>query len=313
MKEDHPLFTLAFPLSRLYFVFLWQSDTLSSFILIGQMSAPHLPWQTWPVDSILHFGFFFFFFFNFWWVRGVPWPSEPHTIPPPPSSFLSPFAPFPFPDVTSWREGGGRNIISATSLSASPTELGSRNSSAGDGAPSSACASESKDPSLRPPQPVRRGASQFLGSVYHPPTYHDMLPAFVSLQSVHSVPTESDRSCPAEPTSRGWMSSVGVPHPRPVSLPWCLILEVSIAFAFSFPLFQILRASGFFPWWCGCYLNLGSFRKRRGRYSPRHKSPDLCTDGRKNGGDGDRINWETPRLSCFCFPFARTNSDASGT
>ncbi|XP_055397422.1 protein PRRC2B isoform X12 [Bubalus kerabau] len=82
-------------------------------------------------------------------------------------------------NVTSWREGGGRNIISATSLSASPTELGSRNSSAGDGAPSSACASESKDPSLRPPQPVRRGASQFLGSVYHPPTYHDMLPAFM--------------------------------------------------------------------------------------------------------------------------------------
>uniref|UniRef100_A0A8B9XCD1 Proline rich coiled-coil 2B n=1 Tax=Bos mutus grunniens TaxID=30521 RepID=A0A8B9XCD1_BOSMU len=106
-------------------------------------------------------------------------------------------------NVTSWREGGGRNIISATSLSASPTELGSRNSSAGDGAPSSACASESKDPSLRPPQPVRRGASQFLGSVYHPPTYHDMLPAFVSLRGVHSVPTESDRSCPAEPTSRG--------------------------------------------------------------------------------------------------------------
>ncbi|XP_065784298.1 protein PRRC2B isoform X11 [Muntiacus reevesi] len=82
-------------------------------------------------------------------------------------------------NVTSWREGGGRNIISATSLSASPTELGSRNSSAGDGAPSSACTSDSKDPSLRPAQPVRKGASQFLGNVYHPPTYHDMLPAFM--------------------------------------------------------------------------------------------------------------------------------------
>uniref|UniRef100_A0A452QXR5 Proline rich coiled-coil 2B n=1 Tax=Ursus americanus TaxID=9643 RepID=A0A452QXR5_URSAM len=81
--------------------------------------------------------------------------------------------------VTSWREGGGRNIISATSLSASPTELGSRNSSAGDGAPSSACTSDSKDPSLRPAQPVRKGASQFMGNVYHPPTYHDMLPAFM--------------------------------------------------------------------------------------------------------------------------------------
>nr|XP_045373274.1 protein PRRC2B isoform X3 [Camelus bactrianus] len=82
-------------------------------------------------------------------------------------------------NVTSWREGGGRNIISATSLSASPTELGNRNSSAGDGAPSSACTSDSKDPSLRPAQPVRKGASQSMGSVYHPPTYHDMLPAFM--------------------------------------------------------------------------------------------------------------------------------------
>ncbi|XP_008586265.1 PREDICTED: protein PRRC2B isoform X2 [Galeopterus variegatus] len=82
-------------------------------------------------------------------------------------------------NVTSWREGGGRNIISATSLSTSPTELGSRNSSTGDGAPSSACTSDSKDPSLRPAQPVRKGASQFMGNVYHPPTYHDMLPAFM--------------------------------------------------------------------------------------------------------------------------------------
>ncbi|XP_054996092.1 protein PRRC2B isoform X3 [Sorex araneus] len=82
-------------------------------------------------------------------------------------------------NVTSWREGGGRNIVSATSLSASPTELGIRNSSAGDGAPSSACTSGSKDPSLRPAQPVRRGASLFTGNVYHPPTYHDMLPAFM--------------------------------------------------------------------------------------------------------------------------------------
>nr|XP_020027750.1 protein PRRC2B isoform X3 [Castor canadensis] len=82
-------------------------------------------------------------------------------------------------NVTSWREGGGRNIISATSLNASPTELGSRNSSVGDGAPSSACTSDSKDPSLRPAQPVRKGASQFMGNAYHPPAYHDMLPAFM--------------------------------------------------------------------------------------------------------------------------------------
>lgn len=99
---------------------------------------------------------------------------------------LSSFVPCHFTDVTSWREGGGRNIISATSLSSSPTELGSRNSSGGDGAPSSACTSDSKDPSLRPAQPSRKGASQFMGHVYQPPTYHDMLPAFVSLQSILS-------------------------------------------------------------------------------------------------------------------------------
>ena len=84
------------------------------------------------------------------------------------------------PDVTSWREGGGRNVTSATSLTASPAELGSKTSSTGDGAPSSASASDAKEPSLRPAQPVRKGASQFMGNVYQPPTYHDMLPAFVS-------------------------------------------------------------------------------------------------------------------------------------
>ncbi|XP_031810727.1 protein PRRC2B isoform X8 [Sarcophilus harrisii] len=85
-------------------------------------------------------------------------------------------------NVTSWREGGGRNITSATSLTASPTEPGSKNSSTGDGAPSSTCTSDSKEPSLRPAQPVRKGASQFMGNVYHPPTYHDMLPAFMCSQ-----------------------------------------------------------------------------------------------------------------------------------
>lgn len=97
------------------------------------------------------------------------------------------FVSFHFTDVSSWREGGGRSIISAASLSASPTELGSRNASGADGAPSSACTSDSKEPSLRPAQPSRRGASQFMGHGYQPPTYHDMLPAFVSTQSILSI------------------------------------------------------------------------------------------------------------------------------
>lgn len=96
-------------------------------------------------------------------------------------------------NVTSWREGGGRNILSATSLSASPTELGSRNASAGDGAPSSACTSGSQDPSLRPAQPVRKGASQFMGNAYHPPTYHDMLPAFMCSPQTSENPGSVER------------------------------------------------------------------------------------------------------------------------
>ncbi|KAM6372018.1 protein PRRC2B isoform 5-T10 [Pluvialis apricaria] len=96
-------------------------------------------------------------------------------------------------NVTSWREGGGRNITSATSLTASPAELGSKTSSTGDGAPSSASASDPKEPSLRPAQPVRKGASQFMGNVYQPPTYHDMLPAFMCPQQPSETPGSLDR------------------------------------------------------------------------------------------------------------------------
>ncbi|KFP84120.1 Protein PRRC2B [Acanthisitta chloris] len=96
-------------------------------------------------------------------------------------------------NVTSWREGGGRNITSATSLTASPAELGSKTSSPGDGAPSSASGSDPKEPSLRPAQPVRKGASQFMGNVYQPPTYHDMLPAFMCPQQPSEAPASLDR------------------------------------------------------------------------------------------------------------------------
>lgn len=92
-----------------------------------------------------------------------------------------------FSDVTSWREGGGRNITSATSLTASLAEPGSKTTSTGDGAPSSVNASDPKEPSLRPTQPLRKGATQFMANVYQPPTYHDMLPAFVSVPSPLSM------------------------------------------------------------------------------------------------------------------------------
>ncbi|XP_030142333.4 protein PRRC2B isoform X9 [Taeniopygia guttata] len=96
-------------------------------------------------------------------------------------------------NVTSWREGGGRNVTSATSLTASPAELGSKTSSTGDGAPSSGSTNDPKEPSLRPAQPVRKGASQFMGNVYQPPTYHDMLPAFMCPQQPSETPAPLDR------------------------------------------------------------------------------------------------------------------------
>lgn len=86
------------------------------------------------------------------------------------------------PDVTSWREGGGRSISSGISPTVSPTEPGSKSTISGDGAPSAAQANDSKELSLRPAQPTRKGASPFLGNTYHPPTYHDMLPAFMCSQ-----------------------------------------------------------------------------------------------------------------------------------
>ncbi|XP_018420842.1 PREDICTED: protein PRRC2B isoform X2 [Nanorana parkeri] len=85
-------------------------------------------------------------------------------------------------NVTSWREGGGRSISSGISPTVSPTEPGSKSTISGDGAPSAAQANDSKELSLRPAQPTRKGASQFLGNTYHPPTYHDMLPAFMCSQ-----------------------------------------------------------------------------------------------------------------------------------
>ncbi|XP_063000766.1 protein PRRC2B isoform X2 [Elgaria multicarinata webbii] len=96
-------------------------------------------------------------------------------------------------NVTSWREGGGRNITSATSLTASLTELGAKTVSAGDGTPSSANSSDPKEPSLRPTQPIRKGAAQFMANVYQPPTYHDMLPAFMCSNQPPETPGTLDR------------------------------------------------------------------------------------------------------------------------
>ncbi|XP_073496803.1 protein PRRC2B isoform X8 [Phyllobates terribilis] len=86
-------------------------------------------------------------------------------------------------NVTSWREGGGRSITGVISPTVSPAESGSKSTAPADGAPSTAQASsDPKELSLRPAQPTRKGASPFMGNAYHPPTYHDMLPAFMCSQ-----------------------------------------------------------------------------------------------------------------------------------
>eukprot|EP00079_Xenopus_tropicalis_P029196 XP_012824434.1 PREDICTED: protein PRRC2B isoform X2 [Xenopus tropicalis] len=86
------------------------------------------------------------------------------------------------PDVTSWRDGGGRSIASSLSPTASPTEPGSKTAVPGEGPPSTSLANDTKELSLRPAQPTRKGPAQFMGNTYHPPTYHDMLPAFMCSQ-----------------------------------------------------------------------------------------------------------------------------------
>ncbi|XP_041428378.1 protein PRRC2B-like isoform X5 [Xenopus laevis] len=86
------------------------------------------------------------------------------------------------PDVTSWRDGGGRSIASSLSPTASPTEPGSKTAIPGEGPPSTSLANDTKELSLRPAQPTRKGPTPFMGNTYHPPTYHDMLPAFMCSQ-----------------------------------------------------------------------------------------------------------------------------------
>ncbi|XP_015222707.2 protein PRRC2B isoform X3 [Lepisosteus oculatus] len=120
-------------------------------------------------------------------------------------------------NVTSWREGGGRNLHPVTSVSAAPPEPEGKSSSPGEAGPPSssssssaaattaaapaAPASESKEPCLRPVQPTRRSttpAPQYLGPQHHPTTtYHDMLPAFMCPKESRDSPASSERGPPA--------------------------------------------------------------------------------------------------------------------
>lgn len=107
-------------------------------------------------------------------------------------------------DVTSWREGGGRNLQpSSLTLSlpadpeGKPTALGEAGTPPASSHPPSATGittasvvtaqspvPDPKEPSLRPAQPLRRTVPTALQyQLHHTSTavYHDMLPAFVSI------------------------------------------------------------------------------------------------------------------------------------
>lgn len=117
--------------------------------------------------------------------------------------------PLPLQDVTSWREGGGRNLQPSSLTLGLPADAEGKNTALGETGtppasshPSSTTGTTScsivtvqspvldtKEPSLRPAQPIRRTtvptALQY--QLHHTSTavYHDMLPAFVSTIWLH--------------------------------------------------------------------------------------------------------------------------------
>uniref|UniRef100_A0A3B1J4B3 Proline rich coiled-coil 2B n=1 Tax=Astyanax mexicanus TaxID=7994 RepID=A0A3B1J4B3_ASTMX len=96
-------------------------------------------------------------------------------------------------NVTSWREGGGRNL---QPLSLSPA-LASEPEGKG-GAPSP----DLKEPSLRPAQPLRRATPSALQYQLHhtsTTTYHDMLPAFMCPKETREGPGTSEHGPAAVP------------------------------------------------------------------------------------------------------------------
>ncbi|KAL7980884.1 hypothetical protein Chor_002038 [Crotalus horridus] len=66
--------------------------------------------------------------------------------------------------------------------------------SAGEDAPASASGANPKEPSPCPSLPPRKGASQFMANTYQPPTYHDMLPAFMCSNPPAETPTLTERA-----------------------------------------------------------------------------------------------------------------------
>ncbi|XP_051981709.1 protein PRRC2B-like isoform X2 [Xyrauchen texanus] len=137
-------------------------------------------------------------------------------------------------NVSSWREGGGRNL-QASALSSAPlsdTEDKSSSATAEMDSPlrppssSTAAAAQSsnvKEPSLRPAQPVRLPAPSALQYQHHTTTtttYHDMLPAFMCPKDTRNAVSSSDHGpatvAPVRFNSR-FTCRPAFPAPEPVN------------------------------------------------------------------------------------------------
>ncbi|KAI7812552.1 putative protein PRRC2B [Triplophysa rosa] len=110
-------------------------------------------------------------------------------------------------NVSSWREGGGRNLQPSGLSAALSSETENKNSSSAETStppPSSSSSpisttstqpADPKEPSLRPAQPVRRvtpSALQYQHQHHTTTTYHDMLPAFMCPKETREIPGSSD-------------------------------------------------------------------------------------------------------------------------
>lgn len=105
------------------------------------------------------------------------------------------------------------------------------------------------------------------------------------------------------------MSTLGFPSQFlcPNSLFW----RFPLLLLFPFP-FSNLKGLWLLSWRCGYYFSVGSLEKGEVGIS-KDTRPQVYLQQERNGGDGGRVSWESPRLSCFFFPFSisKTNFNAS--
>lgn len=171
--------------------------------------------------------------------------------------------PLPLQDVTSWREGGGRNLQPSSLTLGLPADAEGKNTALGETGtppasshPSSTTGTTScsivtvqspvpdpKEPSLRPAQPIRRTtvptALQY--QLHHTSTavYHDMLPAFVSTIWLHWAIVCKLLWSQCTDFKMSWSSFW-----------WLIVFLLWTSFLFSDVLQRHTRSSRYRPWFC---------------------------------------------------------------